>query len=365
MTKDKPSIVEVLSALINHPHLLEIKHKEFLTRANVLQIKDTYLILSEMEPKFYNSRLKTFDKVTISIKYISNTDLNSIEFHTKFEDFTSELGYRALRFSFPNEIENSSVMLDVQPDTSDNVSITFYIQNKINFKHVLSISKKRILFEGYYDNIIDKKSEVEIDQIELKLPFRRIIIYGKLKKESKNLYSINDYINNADKLFEINNYFQDYYSRMHKISIYNPENASIEVIPIGEQEALENQRANKPRIVIADGNHLVTDFIYDCLKSDNQYTMFLCNRIAELDGILQQVKPHLLIIDVRMPNQGIGAYIQELLSKEYAKSFRYFLLLGYTDVRSNYANIPNVVGMLPKPVNEQKIRMMLHNYFNL
>lgn len=290
--KKKSEMTEFLQKVQVLPHLLNVKVLYQEAFSQIIFIDNTIKI-NVFHPLKINQDLKESIAYRFSISTLIETEIYDIHFDAVFLNFDLNDDKKTLLFSFPKTIELSKKPYSVIPDPKDNMSLSYQLKNMTEYRKVILLSENELRFFVDSDLILKDNISKTIYQIELKLPFDKLILKAELQKIDRNHYSFLHYINNKADQKLIANYMQFDFIRRHpelkeQMQAIQYEDTLYDYFP---------DQLNKNVILIFDEKPSVTEYLCEFLSKRIKIPVIQVNKNEQIDRTIKEYKVKLLIIN--------------------------------------------------------------------
>nr|MBP7563797.1 hypothetical protein [Candidatus Cloacimonadota bacterium] len=220
--KKTADIENLLTEIASQPHvvLTSILGESVTTKIDKCS---QFIYLYQFHPVKYNQDLRAGTSYKFKIEAVHHSDRYDIWFETKFVQSDVASSRKFLEFSIPDSLKYQKTPYEVYPKQEDNISLTYKIKNMPEFRKVTYLNSKEIHFSGDLDHLLNDYNGRTIYNIELKLPFDKLIISGNFRKIRKECFAFEYYLYSSSTKEIIEKYFEYDFIRNNPNMVYQVE----------------------------------------------------------------------------------------------------------------------------------------------
>lgn len=298
--KNKHDIILIFRKLLNQPHkcAVSINNEHFET---YIQRVDSVFAIKDINFNF--SRLNEQNK-KIKFKIIALFDFEqyNIDFNAELNP-NAELLQNQIEFLFPAEIKFSTELYELLPAPEDKLTVIFSFNNVQEIRYISKMTMKEIYFDAPMEHLLKYYENKTIYNIEVKLPFDKIVISGIFKKLKKEHYYFTDFLLGMRNHDAMISYFQYHFMRFYGIpSLFD------------ERKAMQDKedRTRQGCIFICDDKPAVTEYLCEFLSHRITQQVIQLNEFKDIFVAAEQYFPLLIIIDAQLPDIELIEMVKEL-----------------------------------------------------
>lgn len=351
LMKKKSDIVEFFQKVHELPHLLYVKvlYQEAFSQ---LILVDNIIKINVFHPLKINQDLKASIAYQFTITALIETELFEINFDSVFQNFDLNDDKKTLIFSLPKYIEYTKRNYSVIPDPKDNITLQYQLKNMPEYRKVILLSDNELRFFVDSDLLLKDNVSKTLYQIELKLPFDKLLFKAELHKIDRNHYSFKHYINNKSDQKLIANYMQYDFIRRHpevkeNMQANQYEDTLFDFFP---------DSLNKSVILIYDDKPSVTEYLCEFLSKRIKMHVIQVNQFDQIEHTIKEYKIKLLII-----NENAFSNVDELI--EHYSPLNIPLIItkkASHQYMINEEKYSNYVALIDKPVEGKELLALVH-----
>ncbi len=335
--KLKSDIESILKKLITQPHKCALSTKNENIETYIVKVENGFII-KEIDPNF-SYLINIGEKVNFKIVALFDFEQYNIDFVTQLSGITEDPFHRQLIFNFPEEIKFLSELLEIVPFSDDKVTISFSMNNITEFRSVSVLTEKVIHFEAPMEHLLKYYENRTIYNIELKLPYEKIILAGVFRRFKKEQYGFTDFLLGVKNHEALLSYFQYYFMRFYGIpSLYDEK----------QYKSIREDKNKIGSIYICDDKPAVTEYLYEFLSHRIQYPIIQINNFEDIFSISEQYEPALIIIDAQLPDLDVIDVFKKLQKLQCPIIF---LVTKKHAAQLNYLEEAYYKGYIYKPVD--------------
>ncbi len=311
-----------------------------------------FLYLYQFNPVKPNQDLRPGTTYKFNIEAVVNSERFDIFFESKFVQSDVSSARKYIEFSLPDQLKYKKSNYEVYPKAEDNIILTFKMKNLPEFRKVIYLDIKEIHFSGELDYLLADYNGRTIYNIELKLPFEKLIISGNFKKIRKECFAFENYIYTSSTKEMIEKYFEYDFIRNNSNMEYQVENYDNPLPDISYQI----MNSEKKYIIIYDEKKIVTEYITEYLSKRISSKIVQINDFHFLPDTISQFPPKLIILNELFGSENIKEYAQTVT--KYPCPIIITKSAG-SSLRGDEISEIKVKGVINKPVEGKQLLDMI------
>lgn len=284
--------------LLKTPHKLEIKLGRRIVTSNIINHSKGRLFLSEFQPYYANSLIKTIPHVTCTIKELDGFDEISYTFKAKFSKETEANYLPAFEYRILGSIKGLKRPYQITPSKTDNCMLFIHLDNGENLElPVEKLTYEEIFLSGKNEQL-EPYIGYKINNISLGIPGdepnknKQLVfdgVYTHIYGNSYSLTGVSESVFNRDLMLA---YAKKNFSQIHNIKFFNRN---------GRQDS-ENNAEKDTRILLICDLQLTSKKFTRSLKVLKNIEVIVRTKPEGIAEYCQHFNPHLFFVDLDTEN---------------------------------------------------------------
>ncbi|MFA5465077.1 MAG: hypothetical protein WC218_03720 [Candidatus Cloacimonadales bacterium] len=352
--RKKSEIQSFLAEISKSSHVLSSIIDSTTGYSKILECSE-YIRLKQITPSNKNTVLQSDFKYKFIIEAVHLAGKYDIEFETSFVHSECCATASVHLFTLPDRLKYVQKPYFVYPKPEDNISISFQLKGLPEFRKANYIDAKEIHFNGDLEHYLKEHKGKIIYNIELKLPFEKIIVSGVFKKVKTGVFGFENYLYSEKSKKALEKYFQYDFLRNNPNMRIMDESYTKELANFAKQSAKKNNN-----IVVYDEIKAVTAYVAEYLSKRVHLKVIQVNDFTEMSAVVKRFCPTLLILSEKVNEESISKY------NDFFNNYPCCIIITkspHSDIKASDINSVNVRAMLDKPIDGKALLTIVENIF--
>ncbi len=340
--------LKILRRIIVKPHRIDLRIVDYHVSSYLMHLDNDSILISEFEPKMYNNLLEHFSEFTMKLSELIGFERLDHTFKTELLEETTFKKTKAYRLSVPELVDTKSSRYVIRPLLADNVAVRFRLKDMPQFRRIEEITEDRLVFTGNYDHFRAEYGK-EINGLELKLPFERIMFSGVFQHVKDDKYAFEEHMNDNAVRSVLFKYAEMDFTDKNKLLHFDVHKKA-------EEQNKPAQDKQRSVVLLVDDKPVVTDIVRQMLETKTDYDVIVSNDSTKTMELVIEHEPDVILLDQKMPEMSGLEVAQLLKEKRITARIPIIFMTAYNDMRTfNEAAELGVSGYILKPIDSKKL----------